>query len=214
MRNLIACHHKHCISAFLSSFIASLRHSPKILAERCLPYFSSFWVVHELFVTGYHFSRDRMYHGACVMFKTWGSLIPGKREESLRCEDCVRANSWVVNTFRACCVNKRSCRRLGIAMVVVGSAMTVVFVRGDTRCAGEGVPVCVLFIAGRAPGVLFLVTRWCRHGVSLRARLAVGFWDCKIGGASVMRVTTRTVRIGILLITLCCCSCNSPSLTL
>ena len=124
------------------------------------------------------------------------------------------ANSRGVNTFRACCVNKCSCQRLGIAMVVVGAAMTVVFVRGDIHHAGKGVPVCNLFIAGTAPGVLFLVTHWCRHGVSLRARLAVGFWDCKIGSTSVMCVTTRTVRIGVLLITLCCCSCNSPSLTL
>ncbi len=123
-------------------------------------------------------------------------------------------NSWVVNTFRACCVYKHSRQRLDIATAVVGAAMTVVFVRGDTCHAREGVPVCVLFIAGTASGVLFLVTRWCRRRVSLRACLAVGFRDCKIGGTSVMHVTTGTVRIGVLLITLCCCSCNSPSLTL
>jgi hypothetical protein len=80
------------------------------------------------------------------------------------------ANSWVVNTFRAYCVNKCSCQRLGIAPVVVGAAMMVVFIHGDTRHAGEGVPLCVLFIAGTVPGVLFLVTHWCRRGVSLRAR--------------------------------------------
>ncbi len=84
-------------------------------------------------------------------------------------------NSLVVNTFMACCVNKHIRLRLGMATVIVEAAMMVVFVRGDTRRVGAGVPVSFLFIAGTAPGVLFLVTRWCRHGVTLRACLAVGF---------------------------------------
>ncbi len=124
------------------------------------------------------------------------------------------ANSLVVNTFMACCVNKHICLWLGMATVIVGAAMMVVFIRGNTLHFGAGVPVSVLFIAGMAPGVLFLVTHWCRRGVTLRARLAIGFQACKIGGASVMRVITGTVTIGVLLITLCCCPCNSPSLTL
>ncbi len=123
-------------------------------------------------------------------------------------------NSLVVNTFMACCVNKRICLRLGMATVVVGAAMMVAFIHGDTRCVAAGVPASVLFIAGMAPGVLFLITSWCRRGVTLRAHLAVGFHACKIGNASMMRVITGTVRIGILSITLCCCSRNSPSLTL
>ncbi len=126
----------------------------------------------------------------------------------------VVANSLVVNTFMACCVNKRICLLLGMATVIVGAAMTVAFVRGTTCRVGAGVPVSVLFIAGTAPGVLFLVTHWCRRGVTLRAPLAVGFQACKIGGASVMHVITGTVAIGVLSITLCCCSRNSPSLTL
>ncbi len=35
-------------------------------------------------------------------------------------------------------------------------------------------------IMGTAPGVLFRVTHQCNLGVALRARLAVGFWDCII----------------------------------
>ncbi len=124
------------------------------------------------------------------------------------------ANSLVVNTFMVWCVNKRIRLQVGMATVVVGAAMTVAFVHGDTRHVGAGVPVSALFIAGMAPGVLFLVTHWCRHGVTLRVRLAIGFWACTIGGASVMRVITGTVTIGVWSITLCCCSCNSPSLTL
>ncbi len=85
------------------------------------------------------------------------------------------ANSLVVNTFMACCVNKRICLQLGMATVVVGAATTVAFVRGNTRHVGAGVPVSVLFIAITAPGVLFLVTRWCRRRGTLRARLAIGF---------------------------------------
>jgi hypothetical protein len=123
-------------------------------------------------------------------------------------------NSLVVNTFMACCVNKRIHLRLSMATVVVGATMMVAFVRGNTRRVGAGVPVSVLFIAGTAPGVLFLVTHWCRRGVTLRACLAVGFWACKIGGASIICVITRTVTSGISLITLSYCSCNSPSLTL
>ena len=124
------------------------------------------------------------------------------------------ANSLVVNTFMACCVNKRICLRLGMATVIVGATMMVAFVRGDTHRVGAGVLISVLFIARTAPGVLFLVTRWCRCGMTLRLRLAVGFWACKIGGASIICVITRTVTSGISLITLSYCSCNSPSLTL
>ncbi len=84
------------------------------------------------------------------------------------------ANSLVVNTFMACCVNKRIRLRLGMATVVVRVTMTLAFVRGDTRRVRAGVPISVLFIAGRVPGVLFLVTRWCRHGVTLRWPLDFG----------------------------------------
>jgi hypothetical protein len=124
------------------------------------------------------------------------------------------ANSLVVDTFMTCCVNKHICLQLGMAMVVVGAAMRVAFVRGDTCSVGAGVPVSVLLITSTAPGVLFLVTRWCRHWVTLSVHLAVGFQACKIGSASVMCVITGTVTIGVLSITICCCSRNSPSLTL
>ncbi len=59
--------------------------------------------------------------------------------------------------------------------------MTAAFVQGDTRIAGARVGLRL--ILGTPPGVLFRVTRECTRGVSLRFRFAVGFCDCKIGGA-------------------------------
>jgi hypothetical protein len=71
-----------------------------------------------------------------------------------------------------------------------------------------------LIIVGTLPGVLFCVTRWCKHGVSLRVCFAVGFLACRIGGAFVMRGTSWTVMMGVLSITLCCCIRITLSLTL
>ena len=62
--------------------------------------------------------------------------------------------------------------------------------------------------------MLFCVTSECTRGVSLRVHVAVGFLDCKIGGAFVMPGTIRMVMMGVLFITLCCCICISLSLTL
>jgi hypothetical protein len=83
---------------------------------------------------------------------------------------------------------------------------------GD-RCS-VGAHVGGLIIFGTVPGVLFHVTRWCKCGVSLRVCFAVGFCTSKIGGAFVMCGTSRTVMMGVLSITLCCCIRISLSLTL
>jgi hypothetical protein len=59
------------------------------------------------------------------------------------------------------------------------------------------------WIAGTAPGVLFLVCCQCKRGVFFNTRLAVGFCAFIIGGAFVMR---GTVRMGVSSITICCCN--------
>ncbi len=91
------------------------------------------------------------------------------------------ANSRVVSTFIACCAKVRSLLLLGTAALAAGSCVTAACVRGDTRILGARVGCRLIF--GTPPGVLFRVTRECTRGVSLRVRFAVGFRDCKIGGA-------------------------------
>ena len=68
---------------------------------------------------------------------------------------------------------------------------------GDLRspCAAVVVSLARRVIIGNAPGVLFLVTRRCIRGFSFSLCFAVGFRDCIIGGASVMR---GMVSIGVL----------------
>ncbi len=82
---------------------------------------------------------------------------------------------------------------------------------GHTQCRG----------ACRGADYLWCSTRFvvlCYPLVQARSvfegTFAVGFRACKIGGAFVMRGTTGTVMMGVLLITLCCCMCISLSLTL
>ena len=112
----------------------------------------------------------------------------------------------------ACCVNVRSRLRCGAATGAAGVGMTSVRFLGDTRSVGACVGGLIIF--GTAPGVLILVTRWCKCGVSLRVRFAVGFRACKIGGAFVMCGTSGTVMMGVLSITFCCCIPLSLSLAL
>ncbi len=106
----------------------------------------------------------------------------------------------------------RSLLLLVAAAVAAGVCVTAACFQGDTRIAGAGVGGLLIF--GTPPGVLFGVTRECTHGVSLRVRFAVGFLDCKIGGAFVMCGTIGTVMMGVLSITLCCCMSISLSLNL
>jgi hypothetical protein len=71
---------------------------------------------------------------------------------------------------------------------------------GRMRVVGPMMGTCA--IAGTMPGVLFRVTLRCRRGMSFSAHFVVGFCDCIIGGAFLMR---GMVRMGVLSITLCCC---------
>ena len=112
----------------------------------------------------------------------------------------------------ACCANVRSRLRFGAAAGAAGAGMPSACFLGD-RCS-VGAHVGGLIIFGTVPGVLFHVTRWCKCGVSLRVCFAVGFCTSKIGGAFVMCGTSRTVMMGVLSITLCCCIRISLSLTL
>ena len=118
----------------------------------------------------------------------------------------------MVITFMACCANVRSHLRLGVAVGAAGAGMTLASFLGDTRSAGVRVGGLIIF--GRAPGVLFRFTHWCKRGVSLRVRFAVGFHACQIGGAFVLCDTSGMVMMGVLSITLCCCICILLSLTL
>ncbi len=122
------------------------------------------------------------------------------------------ANLRVVSTVIACCAKVRSLLLLGTFALSAGARVTAAFVRGDTRIAGAWVGSRL--ILGTPPGVLFRVTRECTRGVSLRFHFAVGFRDCKIGGAFVIRGTVGTMMMGMLSITLCCCIRVSLSLTL
>ena len=79
------------------------------------------------------------------------------------------ANSQVVKTCMACCVNVRSCQQLGIVAVAAGAGMTAACFLGDTHSAGVHVGGLIIF--GAAPGLLFCVTHWCKRGVSLRVLL-------------------------------------------
>ncbi len=84
------------------------------------------------------------------------------------------------------------------------------FPRGHTDCRGAGGGSAYLWYAARC---VVCVTRECMRGVSLRVHFAVGFLDCKIDGAFVMRGTVGTVMMGALSITFCCCMRVSLSLT-
>jgi hypothetical protein len=114
--------------------------------------------------------------------------------------------SCIVITFIACCVTILCRAKLGIGWnVAIGSATVATVVdatiaeriRGDLRspCAAVVVSFARRVIIGTPPGVLFLVTRRCIRGVSFSLRFAVGFRDCIIGGASVIR---GMVSIGVL----------------
>jgi hypothetical protein len=135
----------------------------------------------------------------------------------MRCNECgvnaalLATFSCIVITFIACCVTILCRAKLGIRWNVAfgsGSVSTVVDatiagrIRDDLRspCAVVVVSLARRVIIGNSPGVLFLVTRRCIRGFSFSLRFAVGFRDCIIGGASVMR---GMVSIGVLSNTLC-----------
>ncbi len=129
-------------------------------------------------------------------------------------------SSWMVSTLIACLVTILCCALLRIAVNVVGggvvcplgnllltpcvSSFHPTFVAplhsGQMRVVGAMPGTCL--IAGTMPGVLFRITCQCRRGVSFSARFAMGFHDCIIGGAFVMR---GMVRMGVVSLTLCCC---------
>ncbi len=129
----------------------------------------------------------------------------------------VETSSWMVSTLIACLVTILCCAPLGIAVNVVGGG--VVCRLGNlllTPCISSFHPTFVasihsgqMRVVGAVPGthliawttprVLFHITRQCRQGVSFSVRFAVGFCDCIIGGAFVMR---GMVRMGVSSITL------------
>ncbi len=131
-----------------------------------------------------------------------------------------KTSSWMASTLIVCLVTILCCAPLGIAVNVVGggvvcplgnllltpyvSSFHPTFVAplysGQMRVVGA-MPGTRL-IARTAPGVLFRITCQCRQGVSFSARFAIGFCDCIICGAFVMR---GMVRMGVLSTTLCCC---------
>jgi len=101
------------------------------------------------------------------------------------------ASSCVVNTLRACCVTSR---------VRTGVRMEWIVFLGETRLSGVGVFGSWRVIDGTAPGVLLCMMRRCNCGIVFIARFVVGFRDCIIGGASVIR---EMVSMGAASVTLC-----------
>lgn len=115
----------------------------------------------------------------------------------------MEAFSIVVRTLMACCVTILDLARLGSGVYVVG-AFCVRWGRNCTNSASSSTRL----IGGTCPGALFLVTRRCDLDVCLRTRLDVRFRACRIGSAFVIR---GIVMMGVLSITLCCCSSSEGS---
>ncbi len=85
---------------------------------------------------------------------------------------------------------------LGIGVNVVGDGVvngvncaSIALIRGNhlRPCALLSLSHLPLVINGNAPGVLFRVSRQCILEVVFNVRFAVGFLDCIIAGALVMR---------------------------
>jgi hypothetical protein len=104
--------------------------------------------------------------------------------------------SWMVSTFIACCITTLCLAPLGIGMNVTGGGVSQIVdittpwrIRCDLRCpcASLLMSPLLLVINGNAPGVLCRVTRRCTLGLFLSIRFAVGFLDCIIASAFVMR---------------------------
>ncbi len=83
--------------------------------------------------------------------------------------------------------------------------VSVALIRGNhlRPCALLSLSCFPLVNNGNAPGVLFRVSCRCILGVVFNACFAVGFLDCIIAGALVMR---GMVSMGVSSITLCSCS--------
>ncbi len=130
------------------------------------------------------------------------------------------ASSWMVSTFIAC-LDTILCRTpCGMGMYGVGvviscilcersltlcvlSCRSTLFCPTTGRLRVFGLMMLTHWIAGTAPGVLFLVCYRCKWGVFFNTLLAVGFRAFIIGGAFVMH---DTVRMGVSSITICCCN--------
>jgi hypothetical protein len=211
---------KHSVFKFLSRFLIPLCHPPKLLAEYSLTHFRCGWIIHQCLVSGYCFTRDGM-QGLVKCSNIIGTLFVMCFMKHVGVNLLLaKTSSWIVSMLIACLVTILCCALLGLAMNVVGKG--VVCPLGDlllTHCVFSFHPTFVAplhsgqmrvvgampgtcLIAGTTPGVLFRVTCQCRWGVIFSARFAVGFRDCIIGGAFVMR---DMVRMGVLSITLCCC---------
>ncbi len=129
-------------------------------------------------------------------------------------------SSWMVSTFIACLVTILCRTPRGMGMYGVGVVNSCILCecrltfcdsscRSTLFCPTTGqVRMCgsitlTRWIAGTAPGVLFLVCCQCKRGVFFNALLAMGFCAFIIGGAFVMH---GTVRMGVSSITICCCN--------
>jgi hypothetical protein len=129
------------------------------------------------------------------------------------------ASSWMVSTYIACLVTILCQAPLEIGMNVVGEGIACIlcdlhltpcvlsccskhFCPNAGQLRVSGLMILTRWIAGTAPGDLFLVFRQCKRGMFFNTRFAVEFHNFILGGASMMR---GTVRIGVLSITLCCC---------
>jgi hypothetical protein len=97
-------------------------------------------------------------------------------------------------TLIAFCVTRRCRALLRIDLNVVGNVFAFLAIHGDVRllesasCMSLTGIRCILLINGTPPGVLFLVTLLCIHGVVFRACYEVELHACMIGGTSVMCV--------------------------
>ncbi len=128
-------------------------------------------------------------------------------------------SSWMVSTFIACLVTILCRTPRGMGMYGVGVVNSCILCeRHLTFCVSSccstlfhlttgRVRVCgsmrlTRWIAGTAPGVLFLVCCQCKWGVFFNTLLALRFRAFIIGGAFVMH---GTVRMGVSSITICCC---------
>ena len=132
----------------------------------------------------------------------------------------VFASLWMVSTFIACldtilCRITHGMGMYGVGVVIscilcerrltlcVSSCRSTLFCLTTGRLRVFGSMMLTCWIAGTAPGVLFLVCRQCKWSVFFNTLLAVGFRAFIIGGAFVMR---GTVRMGVASITICCCN--------
>ncbi len=137
------------------------------------------------------------------------------------------ASSWMESTFIACLVTTLCRAPHGMGMYGVcgvisfircerrltpcpSSCLSTLFCPTTKQCHVFWSFTSMRYIAGTAPGVLFLVCRRCKHGVFFNTRLAVGFRAFIIGGAFEMR---GIVRMGALSTSNCCSSltlCSCP----